>query len=529
MLVSPRFGRSLRRARRRFDARPLDGLLALVATGVTAYALVAPLTAVHYPPMTDLPMHAAVTSALRHWFDPAWHFQDQFELQPLRAPVLTIYALGAALALILPIAVAVKAATAVALATLPAGLAVLCKGLKKPPAMGIAAAGLAWGTFTDWGFVNFIGAVGLTLMGVGITFMVAERPTRGRLVGLAIVSLLVFFTHVSRMPTYLVCVAFALAVMRPGVRALRMAAAAVAPSVLLLLPWWVVRPITQQGSVSFHFDASRGAKIADWLLHGFRGPEERSILGTLACIVMGIAVYSVAVRIVGAARGKGQPPPSRRAVRATVAVALMVALFLGLYFTLPLEVGAWSLVYPREILPAALLATAALPRLPRDAFLRAPAVALLLLGVMLPERFISAKYAAFDRMTQDFRAVVAELPLAPKLGYILFDRSGSDGETLPMLHLPAWIQAERGGWLSFHFATWQATPIVYRTSPGADVPPATPDGFEMHPDMFDVATRGKYFDWILVRSPSSPAQRMAVDPALRLVRHLGTWWLYARR
>ncbi|MGH7435325.1 MAG: hypothetical protein ACRENE_06600, partial [Polyangiaceae bacterium] len=73
--------RLLRRWQRRFDASPLDVLLAAGAALVTAYAVVAPLTVTRYPPLTDLPMNAAVASVFRHWLDPAWHFQDQFELQ----------------------------------------------------------------------------------------------------------------------------------------------------------------------------------------------------------------------------------------------------------------------------------------------------------------------------------------------------------------------------------------------------------------------------------------------------------------
>ena len=524
-----RMARLLRRVRRRFEARPLDGLLAVAAVVVTGYALVAPFTVVRYPPMTDLPMHAAVTSALRHWLDPAWHFQDQFELQPLRSPVLTYYVLSALLAVVMPISSAMKVATAILLALLPVGLAVYCRGLKKNPTIGVAAAGLAWGTFTDWGFISFLGALGLTLMGVGLTLMVVERPTRGRTIALAVVSLLLFFTHVSRVPTYFIAVAIATLAMAPLTRRIRPVVVALAPTFGLFIVWWLIRPQPQKGAIRLQLDPSRAAKMADWLLHGFRGLEETSILASMVCIVLGVAVYSVIVRVVLVARGRRSPPPSRRSVHAAAAAVLVALVFLGLYFVLPMDVGIWSLVYPREITAASLCALAALPGLPRSPWLRAPALAALLFGITMPTRFVTAKYAAFERATQDFRPIVADLPLAPKLGYILLDRSGSDGETIPLLHFPAWIQAERGGWLSFHFATWQSTPIRYRTTPGADVPPTTPDGFEMHPEMFDLTTRGKYFDWILVRAPYSPQQRVAVDPSLYLVDHRGSWWLYHRQ
>src|SRR5271155_4761404 len=117
------------RARRRALASPLDAALSVIAVLTCAWVLVAPFTVVRYPPITDLPMHAASISALRHWFDPSWHFRDQFEFHPLEVPYLTQYALGTVFALVLPISWAVKLSTSVLLGLLPAGLAVYCKGL----------------------------------------------------------------------------------------------------------------------------------------------------------------------------------------------------------------------------------------------------------------------------------------------------------------------------------------------------------------------------------------------------------------
>jgi hypothetical protein len=522
-----RLARLLRRWRRRFDARPLDTLLAIAATVVTGYVLIAPFTVVRYPPLTDLPMHAAVASAFRHWTDPAWHFQDQFELQPFRSPVLVFYVLGALLAYLVPIAMAMKIATLLLLSLLPIGLAVYCRGMKKNPTMGVAAAALAWGTLTHWGFISFLAAIGLTMMGVGLTLMVVERPSRSRVIGLGVVSVLVFFTHVSRIPPYLLAVAIATGIMFPVTRRARPVAIAVAPAGLLFALWWLVRPPSESAAIPLHFDASHAARIGDALFHSFRGPEEASILADMVCIILGVAVYSVVVRVIGARRRPSRPP-SRRAAHATAAALAIAVMFATLYFVMPLDIGVWSAVYPREMTAAALCALAALPALPRNPWFRAPALCALLAAVTMPTRFVTGKYEAFERWTKDFDAVLAEIPMAPKLGYVLWDRSGPDGETIPLLHFPAWVQAERGGWLSFHFATWEAMPIRFRTTPPMDVPPPTPDGFERHPDMFDLTTRGKYFDWILIRSPSSPEARVAVDASLQLVDHEGWWWLYHR-
>src|ERR1700728_2550979 len=96
------------RARDSAAAHALDVVLTIVAIGVTGWVLVAPFLVVKYPPINDLPMHASITSIFRHWFDPAWHFREQFEPRFLQVPTLTTYAMGAFFALFVPISWAVK-------------------------------------------------------------------------------------------------------------------------------------------------------------------------------------------------------------------------------------------------------------------------------------------------------------------------------------------------------------------------------------------------------------------------------------
>jgi hypothetical protein len=524
-----RLARVVDRARRRYRARPLDSLLALTAIVLTAWMLAMPFSVVHYPPITDLPMHAAVTGALRHWFDPSWHFRDQFELQPLRVPVLTQYVLGALFALFIPIGPAVKLAMIAMLSLLPIGLAVYCHGLKKSPLMGVAAAGFAWGPLTHWGFTGFLGAVGLTMAGVGVALRVVERPTRGRVVALGVTSALVFFTHVARFPFYCCAVAIAVAATLEARQRLRPVLVALAPSLGLFAAWWLVRPPSLAGAFEPGWHPERARRFVDDLSRSFMGSEELANLHRWIAILAGVGVYCLAVRVLLAVRAKRAVRIRATEVRRLLAAIGVAAMFAALYFWMPMDIGVWSVVYPREATAAALCSLAILPGLPRGPWLRAPALLALLLGASLPMRLVTRKYSAFERQTADFRRLVARLPRAPKLGYWVEDPGASEAIFRPLVHLPAWVQAERGGWLSFHFAQWDATPLRLRTDPAADVAPAAPPDFEWNPGWFDVAERGKYFDWFLVRSTASPAARFAVDPSLHLVRGEGAWWLYRRQ
>src|SRR5258706_1909168 len=106
-------------------SEPSQALLGAMAVALAAYVIAYPFTLARYPPITDLPFHAAETSIFRHYFDPAYHFREQFSLHPLEVPYLSMYLLGATLALGFSISVATKLMAIVMLALVPIGLSVL--------------------------------------------------------------------------------------------------------------------------------------------------------------------------------------------------------------------------------------------------------------------------------------------------------------------------------------------------------------------------------------------------------------------
>jgi hypothetical protein len=133
----------------------------------------------------------------------------------------------------------------------------------------------------------------------------------------------------------------------------------------------------------------------------------------------------------------------------------------------------------------------------------------------------------FETVTADFRAVGKEVRPGAKLMYLVFDHTGSTRSNTPFIHLPAWIQAEKGGWLSFHFVGWDLHPIRYREN-DPNVPPPRPPRWEWTPEQFRAERDAPWFDTFLVRSRISPAHLFTADPSIKLVEHQGTWWLYDR-
>jgi hypothetical protein len=141
---------------------------------------------------------------------------------------------------------------------------------------------------------------------------------------------------------------------------------------------------------------------------------------------------------------------------------------------------------------------------------------------------VATRYAAFDAATDDFYRITRELPRAPKLFYMVFDHSGTACSTSPFMHLPAYVQAEKGGWLSWHFAIRNASPVRYRTGPDAVVVPRTPPHWEFDPQQFELSMT-PFFDWFLVRKATSPDALFAADESIVPVDHIGLWWLYRRQ
>jgi len=520
----------LTRAARR---NPIETALVLIAIAASFYVVAFPFTVCRYAPITDLPFHAANTGMLRHYFDPAFHAREQFDLSPISVPYVTTNVLGAILMLVLPASAAIKIATVVMLSMLPVGLGVMFHGMKKSPLLGLAGLPFVWTFLTHWGFVGFVGTLGLFCMTIGLTLMVLDKPSFRRQVQLSAVLVILFFTHIFRFPFALLGVIGTALVMYPATGRFWPIVPPLGLPMVLLFAWLRARSTTLRTPLQLSKpNMARLHEFANYLFDGgfHDAAETRGILTSFQ--VLGI----VAILLVFLAVTDG------RFIRRTkqewiwfggvtfVVVGCAGAFFL-LYMMLPMEAGLWWYIYPREAIATSLLALGFLPDLPRSNVLRVPTVLLLACGPLPLARSVTANYRDFDRVTEDFYQISQKIPIGPKLMYLIFDHSGTKKKITPFIHLPAYIQADNGGWLGFHFSTFGASPLVYRNpqEPGAVIPPPVPLRWEWTPQRFRVLEHGRFFDWFLVRTGPSPASMFRADQAIVPVDHVGSWWLYRRQ
>ncbi len=523
LAVIPRAAAEVRR-------RPWDALVFGLALAAVAYTVGYPFVVAHYPPITDLPFHGAHTSILRHYWDPAWHFEEQFTLHPIEVPYVSMYALGALLALVVPIVWATKLMAIAMLLALPAGLAVLAHGMRKTPLWGLLGLGMVWCGLTHWGFLNFMGAIGLYAMTVGFTLLAVDRPSRRHQVGLALSLLAVFFTHIYRFPFALLSVVGTAIIVYPATRRLRPILLPLAPALAVFGAWRLVRKDELAGPLDLGFHPERLREIPTHLFNGFSGRAGAREQALVDEMYGGLVVAAVACAALFVWQGRLRGRTARDVwwgIAVTALPLVLAAGYLFTYLSLPMRIGVWWYVYPREITTAVFVGLAAVPDMPRQWWYRLPLVAALGLVPARMAFHVAVQFHEFDRTTEDFRRIVTRIPWAPKLSYLVFHHGGSSKQTTPYIHLPAWVQAEKGGWLGFHFIGWSASPIRYRHDT-AVVPPPTPDRWEWTPERFRVKEHGRWFDTFLVRHYRSPDYLFRQDPSIELVVNEGSWWLYRR-
>ncbi|UCF47154.1 MAG: hypothetical protein JSU89_08200 [Myxococcales bacterium] len=507
---------------------PLLWLAWLCAGATITYVVGAPFWAADYPMMTDFPFHTASSAVLRHYTDADWHFREQFVFQMFAVPYVTLYAVSAIFMVVLPPVVATKLAAALLLSLLPIGLMVLCWGLRKSPLLGLWGLVPVWGVLTHWGFINFVAAMGLFAMALGLALRIVDRPSVKLQGALIAVLILLFFTHVFRFPFAVGMIVVVGLVMRDRVESIKGLFIPAGVAIALFLAWWLTRTELLASEIRWVWPPqwSRMSDASGYVSNIFIGDEDTEMFRRTTLL---FALTAAALLAIAIARLRSWPKGGW-VVPAHVIVGVAILVSLGLYLILPMEIGAWWYVFPREITAALFLVPALLPNLPRKTWAHLGFVIWTAVGVAPLAELVTDAHREFSTTTVHFREIIRELPKAPKLLYLVYDQQGSRAQNSPYVHLPAYAQAERGGWLSFHFAQFGASPFRYRdpTDPNAVVPPKTPVRWEWSPQLFQLDQHGDFFDWFLIRRVSSPGSLFASDPSIRRVAHFENWWLYHR-
>ena len=478
--------------------------------------LAAPVLLVSYLPMTDLPQHLAATSILRHLDDPRYEFREYYvpaDDPALRALSYTAqYAVVRALSGPLSLEAAMHGFVFLSVLAIPLGVLGFLRALRKPAWLALLALPFVYNRAFFWGFASFNLALGV---GLGVCALLAhERWSAARALGVAALASAIVFVHVYGIAFVLGYLALWLLL---GERRawLRRAPTAAIPTLLGGLGWaWSGR---SAAGFSESFSPPFGRRMAglpDALLGGYRDPSEAAILVALLATLALLCHRAVSTRCAALA---ALPHHER-------VLWLYIALNAVLYLVLPQHTLTAKFVHFRH----AILAAVMLPLVvPRNALAAHPLLSRGALTALAAATIANAwiHLALFDREARSFEGVIAALPERSRVVALTWERNGSVVETIPYVHFAAYAQARKGGLLATTFPGffWNL-PLRLRDDVG--IPP-TPISLEMHPQLFDHQSFGRFYDFVLVRGgPRAPPPRDDVGLAYALLYEAPPWRLY---
>ena len=156
-------------------------------------------------------------------------------------------------------------------------------------------------------------------------------------------------------------------------------------------------------------------------------------------------------------------------------------------------------------------------------------VCLVAIGALAWVAWFSARAMFFERETQAFRQVTEPVPRDSRVLSLVFSVEDGDSIAPTLLHFPTWLSATRGSLVDAGFTGTHIQLVAYR--PGRLPTASVVEHFEWRPDSFNWRRhQGDRYDHFVVRSRDDVSPLLFRDApcAPRLVSAHADWWLYAR-
>ncbi|MDB5214398.1 MAG: hypothetical protein JWO86_2325 [Myxococcaceae bacterium] len=367
------------------------------------------------------------------------------------------------------------------------------------------------------GFLPFIASIPLLLFAMAALVRQLAAPTRRRAVGLGLLGLTLFYTHVS---------AFLLFVLTAGVmvgmrllrsndrRAVLLATAApLVPSAIAAAVWWRAGSLegptghlerVNRLPLAVMLDAAPIWTFDVWASHG----DE-------LCAVIWWAAFGVII----AFRGDTKDPPVSRLLP-----LVPVACAAAAYLLTPFSVGAAGYLNLR--LAPILTMFAILALRPRRGLLGdVPLAAAAVVAIGM------SAVAAFEmrRMEReqlgDIDALLAHARPGTRLATLNFQTRSPRANFWPYVFAGSYHRAYGGAIASYSFTELAHWPLHY--APGSE--PPTPAPFWVYsPCSFRYRTDGSFYDYVLVQGRLDPFAAATPGPVFRRVAHEGAFTLYEK-
>lgn len=487
----------------------IEGLfLALVAISCV------PLWVPDWLPLQDLPQHLAAIRVLHSYSAEAYGFQQWFELTPMSTQYIGFYMLASLLSFIFKVETATRIVIVVSVAAVPYAMRYLLDQLGRPMWLALFVIPLAYNTNLILGFLNFIAAIPLMLLGLGLAASFQEEMTRRRVALYILVAIVCYLMHV--LPFALLMLGSVLMAMSRDRRATARALAPIAPVAVLAGLWTMlsdaggsIRDILvnaylrlvatphPQASFASLDDALR--QIPDWLLNIVYAPGEELVLIVLISMVcLGFVVANICkIDGIGTQQSLGSDEDDERQfIWMHVSILILVVVSWALYFLLPVGYDWVWPIAPRFVLLAAILTVPLIPGMtkPRLRTIFIVSLSLLIIGQSI---LITSSFKTFqDSEVDDFNQAVDAIPYNQRTAGLIFERGSKIVRFSPFLHSVALVQARKGGAVMFTFADFPQSPFRFRPD---SRPERVRPRWEWTPQDVDPRNDLAWYDYVLIR------------------------------
>ncbi len=497
-------------------------LLTCVACGI-------PIWIPHFPPMVDLPQHAAQVALLLNLGKADFPFLELFHLN-LFTPYLLGYGLIAAFTPALGIVAACKLIIWLALAGFAISTRLLLRSAGADPYWAWLTFPVLYGFTYQWGLLIFLIAAPIGLVFLALVWRMKAQPSLRSSMAITLMLFALFFSHALILGFFsLIALAYWLFSVRRVRDFIKCAwpLAAIAPLVFI---WFALASNHPLSNFPIGWDLSwfttadyYYSNIATWAnpdnpdwgrINGFI-PR---LLGTRPQFFLTLlGIFLLALPFISGSRISKSRVRLIPVLAITLALLLLPTFLFGNMYTFQ---RFTYLFMPLYLIMFDTPTTSG--RTQRYLRLVAPVIAF---GWII---FMSLHALQFNKDMDGFDAVLAKTEPGKRTLSLVFARDDSYSIAPEFLHFPAWYAALKSGVTDPSFAVTFVQPVSYKPE---QVPKAKFEGFEWNPQWFDWRKFDGYkYDYFIAHAPNDMGAYLfrSAPCKIELAAQEGQWWLYRK-
>ncbi len=471
-------------------------LLACICTAV-------PIWVTTYPPLVDIPQHAAQISLIKNYLSDDFHFRSLFNFNAFSA-YWGGYALTLFWTLWFDIVTAIKLSLTISLIATPLSCAFFRRQAQAPTEFDWLFLPIVYGFAYQWGFLNFLIAlpVGITLLGISLKHKRMPSQRSNTLLLLWVTAL--FLCHVLATAVFCILSALLLYKKEDHLPSWLKRIAPLLISIPLGIAWLFATSSESQFNASgpWGLGTHRLSAFFPQLL-GLSASWSNNILSIAICVIPFLLGYRIS------------KDASRTLPFAFYTLFMLFGpnYFLGNFFTYNrfdiLGLPLYALCFTNE----------------RHKHLIIPIhsnIATISLAITLIVA-TTLKTLQFDKESKSFSSLITQIPKEQRILGLIFEPYSPLYNTPTYLHFPSWYQAQRNGIADFSFSNFYPQIVRYKKE---FLPAATPN-FVWQPHTFNWEDHKKdNYDYIISRAYIDTQRFVQQSTEITHIKSVAPWQLY---